>query len=268
MVSGIAPPDAGLLAGKDFTDDDVRRLETIASRAWPAAERIVLDGWLLRASGAPMRRVNSVLAQGDKGGMTLDERIEAVEDFYAGRNAPARFQLTSGSLPRNLDDALARRGYAIEAPTDVQTAATGSLFSAPPGPEIDLRTSADAAWMDVHAGAFNRGVSDVLGRIQGRKGFLSYRLRGDVVGVSLGVVEGAWLGIFGMRTRPAYRNRGIGGAMLAGLAAWALAESAAGVYLQVEQDNPDARRLYKRHGFRNVYSYHYRSLFPDDRNRP
>lgn len=52
--------------------------------------------------------------------MIFSDRIAAVEDFYAARNQPPRFQVTRGSLPDGLDDELEQRGYEVEAPVDIQ----------------------------------------------------------------------------------------------------------------------------------------------------
>ena len=115
--------------------------------------------------------------------------------------------------------------------------------------------------MEGYAGGFNRDVTTVIDQITAPTAFLTYTADSAVQGVALGVLAEAWLGIFGMQTRPEPRGRGIGTRMGGGLVAWALEQGAEGVYLQVEQDNPDARRLYERLGFRTVYGYHYRTLF-------
>ncbi|MBL7520861.1 GNAT family N-acetyltransferase, partial [Frankia sp. CNm7] len=66
------------------------------------------------------------------------------------------------------------------------------------------------------------------------------------------------------------RRRGGGGgggatAVLAALARWAVLAGARRAYLQVEQDNAAARRLYAGRGFLPVYRYTYRVLAPSGR---
>jgi len=275
-VSGIEAPGLTALGDQHFSDDQVRGLEAIAATAWPAAERQPLDGWLLRASPAPTRRVNSVLANAVETAMSLEARIDAVEDYYRRRRQPPRFQLTRGSCPNGLDAALADRGYEIEAPVDVQIAAAAALETTTGLDGTAMVRVTDTLtpdWMEVYSGGFNRDVTSVIEQISAPAAFLTLQdadgaqdgaqdgALGDALGVALGVLAEGWLGIFGMQTRVERRNQGFGRAMLAGLAAWALEEGAVGVYLQVEQDNPDARRLYERQGFRTVYTYHYRTLF-------
>jgi hypothetical protein len=77
-------------------------------------------------------------------------------------------------------------------------------------------------------------------------------------------LEGAWLYIFGMQTGAAFRRSWAGKAIAAGLAAWALADNARGVYFQREEDNPDVRPFYPSLEFQTVYAFHYRALFRDE----
>jgi len=64
-----------------------------------------------------------------------------------------------------------------------------------------------------------------------------------------------------MLTDPKLRNRGLGRALISALAGWAVEQGGIGLYLQVEDSNPAAARLYERLGFRGVYGYYYRTLW-------
>ncbi|MBT5514609.1 MAG: GNAT family N-acetyltransferase [Rhodospirillaceae bacterium] len=194
--------------------------------------------------------------------MIFSDRIAAVENFYAARNQPPRFQVTRGSLPDGLDDELEQRGYEVEAPVDIQiTRAEAMTTPASAEGTIHVGDELTPAWTEVYAAGFNRDVSAVIKQITGHPAFLTFQRDDEVLGVALGVYESAWLGIFGMQTRQSMRGKGIGSLMLKGLADWAVAQGALGLYLQVEQSNPRARALYERFGFRTVYAYHYRTLF-------
>ncbi|MEK9725905.1 MAG: GNAT family N-acetyltransferase [Rhodospirillaceae bacterium] len=260
----IAAPGPEVFTEDPLGDAHVRCLEAIATAAWPPAERRSVDGWVMRRSPAKTRRVNSTLVIRVDGGLTLAERIAAVEDYYTRHDQPPRFQISRAALPDGLDAELAVRGYQVEAPVDIQIAAPAGITRAgqvAPAGDIDIAARADDAWMAVYAEGFGRDVTTVTERIAAPTAFLSFRDGGAVVGVGLGVLEQGWLGLFGMLTRAERRGQGIGAAMAGRLAAWALEQGAVGVYLQVEKDNPGARRLYERLGFRTVYDYHYRTLF-------
>ncbi|MGH8882146.1 MAG: GNAT family N-acetyltransferase, partial [Stackebrandtia sp.] len=53
-------------------------------------------------------------------------------------------------------------------------------------------------------------------------------------------------------------------AVLTGLADWAAGRRLRNLYLQVEPDNAPAVRLYRRAGFTDAFTYHYRSLNPEN----
>ena len=95
-------------------------------------------------------------------------------------------------------------------------------------------------------------------RIGPQTAYASVHLDGQIVGIGLGVVERGWLGVFNMRTHEDYRKRGVATAVLHHLAHWGQTESATRIYLQVEQDNANAQRLYQNVGFTTLYAYHYR----------
>src|SRR5207249_1327841 len=98
----------------------IHELEELAANAWPAAVAQVVDGWRLRGNHGATRRANSVLANECGGRLGLEERLGLVEEFYARRRAPARFQICPASLPAGLDERLATRGYAAGDRTCVQ----------------------------------------------------------------------------------------------------------------------------------------------------
>src|SRR5205085_5862295 len=94
-------------------------------RAWPALEVVPDEAWLLRASHGLTRRGDSVLAR-PGGTSPLAERIARAEAFAAARERRSLFQLSPASEP-GLDEELARRGYAHEAPTAVMTTSLASF---------------------------------------------------------------------------------------------------------------------------------------------
>jgi GNAT superfamily N-acetyltransferase len=243
-------------------------LESVAARAWPAAEVEALGGWRLRYTSGVTRRGNSVWpgpgAPSDGGPGPLAAAIERAERFYAERGAPARFQLVPGC--EALDAALAERGYRTESPVSVQTVDLSLLAARPAGGagiEVEVADACSADWWSV-AGERSRFAtvqnvySGLLARIGARAGFALARRRGAPVATALGVADAAWAGVFSMLVLPEERRRGAARALLGGLARWASARGAERLYLQVERDNPAALALYASAGFRERYGYHYR----------
>ena len=248
-----------------MSNEQIRFLEELAANAWPAEMIQVIDGWRLRFTHNVHRRVNSVWPNEDNGRCPLPTKLELVEAFYHRRQAPVIYQLCPAAQPAELDEVLAERGYVIDAPTNVQTADLSIILpNTTAAYPATITTAFDEAWFafDVqaaqrshHTAHIRRGIME---RIGPQTAYVTVRLDEQIVGIGLGVVERDWLGIFGMRTHGDYRRRGVATAVLHHLVQWGEEERATHAYLQVEQDNLNAQRLYENVGFQTLYPYHYR----------
>ncbi len=247
-------------------DKRVFDLEETVVDAWPASESEELDGWLLRASGGPTHRGNSVATLEATGAHTLAQRIELAEAFYEARGKQPMFQIGPCAQPAGLDQALAERGYESEGhalnatatPSDVLARLRRSL-------EASVTERPSAAWLEL-AGRSSRFAAsyDVfigfLARLGTRCRFASARdAQGRLVATCLGISSEDRLGVYAMLTLPEARRKGAASAMLRALAESALAEHMRELYLLVEVDNAAARALYAQAGFVDVYPYHYRA---------
>jgi N-acetylglutamate synthase len=249
---------------------EIRELDALAARATAASLDVPLDGWLLRATvGIPFRRSNSVTPNGDV--PDLDAAIAAVEAFYRERELPVRFQISPAALPSGLDDELAARGYAIEAPVVIGVADTATVIArvgARAGDAI-VATGIDPDWVEEYANVHAdddvwRDRTRAYGHMLGGLGLptaaaVTGPKTAEPLGLGFAVGDGEWAGIFGMGTRPEARRRGAATAVLGGLARWAGDHGHPRLYLQVEEDNVAARALYARAGFTDAYGYHYRT---------
>lgn len=244
-----------------------RELEDTVVAAWPARDTQSLDGWLLRASGGPTHRGNSVATLEANSELALHERIARAEAWYAEREQPSLFQLGPCVAPSDLDAALAARGYRKEgeavlarATPDVVLRSTACSLAgsvaAQPSPEW-LRVAADAsrfaATRDVFLG--------FMARLGTRCRFVTaYSDTGLAIATCLGIWSGERLGVYAMLSLPEARRGGGGRAVLHALAQSAKADGARELYLLVEPSNVAARALYAASGFEDVYPYHYRRL--------
>jgi ribosomal protein S18 acetylase RimI-like enzyme len=239
---------------------EIRRLETLADRAWPPAEVRAHDGWELRAAGPGIgRRVNSV-APLDAGTLPLEEKVVAAEAFYRERGLPPTFKLTAAARPAALEDFLAARGYQVDAPVLILT----RPLQAASGPTPRLPEAPAPEWLAAntgipsHYGAAPAAFLDLLGRIRQPLAFASVKHRGEVAAIGMAVADGGWVGLFEIGTLPRRRRRGLATAVVGHLLAWAAGQGAQAVYLQVMEDNAPARALYARFGFEEAYRYWYR----------
>jgi len=103
----------------------LRELEEAIVDAWPASETEELDGWLLRASGGPTRRANSVATLEVGTALPVEARIERAEAWYRQRGLPALFQLGPCVAPGDLEHVLVARSYRKEGGAVAALAAAG-----------------------------------------------------------------------------------------------------------------------------------------------
>lgn len=233
---------------------EIRALEEVGYRIWVSPEVEELDGWRLRHARGLTGRANSVFPNA-AGALPLAEKLDRVEAWYAARGLPARWQLTGGSLPTPLHEALTERGYGC--PADPVSVETAVLPPVEPDPRVEVREEADASWVALWAST--RGSEDLdtaralLTGSPGRTAFA--RIEGAAVGRA--VAYDGWLGITSMVTLPEARRRGLARAIVASLVDWGRSAGCTRGLLQVESTNEPARALYRDLGFVEQYAYRY-----------
>lgn len=268
----VAVPAGDVIVVKEIpeltvTRRDVRDLEAAALHGWRALEAEWHGGWLLRASGGFTGRGNSCLALDDPG-RPPDDAVELVERWYRSRGLVPAIQMPE-PLGRALGPVLDARGWpAPEDRTFVMVAPVPVVLRVERAelPPVRIDDRPDDDWL---AGYHYRGgelpahAVDVLVNAD-TVGFASVD-DGARVAIARGAVSDApsgrrWLGVTAVEVAPAARRRGLGGHIVAGLAAWAQRLGATDVYLQVAEPNAPARATYRRAGFAEHHAYHYRRL--------
>jgi GNAT superfamily N-acetyltransferase len=249
----------------------VRDLEEAVVDAWPAVETLELDGWLLRASGGPTHRGNSVATLEVGTELSDVTRIAQAEAWYRERDKLPMFQIGPRVAPKDLDQLLAERGYRIEGEAVTAVSEPAEILERlRKGPlETSVASKPSEAWLEVGVRATRFASTPeifqgFLTRLGSRCRFALVRdARGEPIASGLGITSEDRLGLYAMFTLPHLRRKGAGKALLRALAQSALSDQMRELYLLVETDNV-ARGLYAQAGFRDVYSYHYR-VFDDAR---
>ncbi len=243
------------------TDDAT--LERIAALGWPGQEQERLGDWLLRASGGFTGRGNSVLPLGEVG-RPLGEAVEAVIAWYRERGLPPTAQVPL-PLRTDVDDELDRRGWRAFNRTHVLTGRVELLMQSSggqPTSPVQLEPTPSPAWLGGYhyrGAELPAGAADVLA-LGANPVFASIEVGGAVVAVGRGIVDEGWLGVTAVTVDEAYRRRGLGSAIMTGLAAWGAVQGAHSSYLQVAAENTAALQMYDRLGMRRHHDYQYRRL--------
>ncbi|MDY0911800.1 GNAT family N-acetyltransferase [Rathayibacter festucae] len=250
---------------------DPRLLDRLAADAWPPLERRALGGWWLRAAGGVTKRANSVLTSGPVD--DAEQAIAAAEAFAREQGIPPLFQLGPATLPADLPERLARRGYAPHERTLVLTGSVTEALAAlgPAAAEaaesIETADAPDEDWLslwwsvDGRGGDSERAIAQRI--LEGCDS--SYALLREASGpAACGRLARAtaedgepWVGLFALATRPDARRRGHAATILRALLEQAAARGTDRLWIQVLADNAAARRLYASLGCRESSHYEY-----------
>ncbi len=295
----VSVPISAVVAGKPVPPPPTRRgaphralgwesLEDVAADGWRPVEQEWLgsrgQGWRLRAAEGFTGRANSVLAVGDPG-LALPDAVDAAERWYAERGLPARFCVPwpldaprlaaddDGEQARDtpLDAELRARGYRLDTPTLVLTAAAREIAAAvsapgtpalPGGLSVTLDDEPDDAWLAVYRyrGQELAPVARRLLLSAPAQAFVSVRDGERTVAVGRAASSRGWTGVTAMDVATSHRRRGLGRRVLGAVAEWALARGDRSLYLQVAEHNAAGRALYGSVGFADHHGYHYRLL--------
>jgi GNAT superfamily N-acetyltransferase len=229
--------------------DDLRAIEHVHVRAWPALETADVQGWLWRYSGGGSQRANSVSTvsfDGDDPGAAIDD----IEARYRASGAIPRFHTYDLTAPSGLTDLLRGRGYAEgESTTTMAMPVTSRQLPA----DVVIAERADPEWHEVYLGAITESRriinAKILAAVPPPFAWFSCRRGGRTISTGLCVADGAFAVIECMATRAEARRQGGADAVLAGIEAWAAARGVRTLALQVVATNPPALALYRGFGF-------------------
>lgn len=203
----------------------------------------------------------------------LERLVQEAERFYALRSLPAVFQISAATGAKELDEILARRGYAIGGASEVWTMrlreggahqpSEGARRQQQGGAEWSLRCDdqPDDGWFDCafdEAEERRRVHEQIVRRVPAPRLYVAMMVDGVAAGCGMANSARGYTGIFCMATRPAYRRRGIGLALVHALCAWSGEQGDQCAFLQVMAENQAAKGLYQQVGFGFEYGYHYR----------
>jgi N-acetylglutamate synthase len=241
---------------------EIRIFEELILNTSGALKQMMYDGWVLRSSpGSRVKRANSITALYPST-QPISEKIDYCETIYAKENSVLRFRINEFSEPENLDKQLANRGYEKVEPTLLMPLALENKDNKPTtsgGVQLPLDD-----WLEInHAlrGNSKETIEAHRTRLQSIPfPFTPIALfdNGDPVCIGLGIQQGNHFGLFDIFTPDEQRDHGYATLVTCHLLAAAWRQQAHIAFLQVEETNAGARKIYERLGFRSLYRYWYR----------
>jgi GNAT superfamily N-acetyltransferase len=236
--------------------------------AWPALQHMLYDGWILRFSKGYTKRANSVNPLCPS---TIDtqEKIAYCEAQYKTYGLTPIFRITPFA-PDDLDPMLEARGYEKIDTTLILHRDLGQNVAAiSESRETVFSGRVHETFLDDWLPIYCRFKSsplekhqthrEILEAIPGQCYYATLTAGDDPVACALGVLEGAFFGLFDVVTAPEHRQKGYGTALISSMLDWAQQNGARHAHLGVVELNSPARRLYDKLGFhQEVYRYWYR----------
>ncbi len=247
---------------KALMDDFSWTVAETLMNARPCPAEVYLDGWILRASGGPVRRTNSVNST-PRRNENFDMIILGAETIYHRLGQASIFKVLS--FDAAIDGTLAERGYRAEGLSHVLLA---DLDGEPPSSGITVdRDRPSAAWLEAWR-TINRvetgGLTEAaflaaIGNLVLPAAFALRRVDGEPVSLAYGVTHRGLLTLEAVGTHPDHRGRGYARDVVSSLMQWARGSGLQQACLAVEAGNAPALKLYRSLGFdRELYRYHYR----------
>ena len=238
---------------------EIRRLEELAFRGWPALESRDLAGWRQRFSRGYTKRANSINSLG------IDARCEpeivsALESPYLALGQTPAWRLTPLAPPA-IAPLLAARGYRTIERSLVKVCPLHAGFAA--DPDVKILPAPTPAWIDAfrtHSPVppqHGETMQRMLAAIAAPAGFAFVEEAGQPMAMAIGAIEGDHMGLFDVLVMPHARRRGLARRVTESLYAWAWGNGARFAYLQVVATNTAALPLYEAQGFRTAYAYEY-----------
>ncbi len=251
-----------------FCEALLSRIEDAGINASAPREQRWVDGWLVRLSPGKAKRARCIQAVAP-GRLGIDDKLALCLPLFDEAGLQPLVRITPFSQPQGLDRQLEARGMVQV--DDTRVMALASLDDLARG-RIDLGAvvaiepaapATFAEWIGLARGsspAERRAHAERIGRpAVPRHGVLARDRHGEIVAAGQVVIDGDVAGIYDVFTTEAARGRGHAERLCRQLLAWSAQRGARIGYLQVDAANEAARRIYRRLGFADAYTYYYRT---------
>jgi GNAT superfamily N-acetyltransferase len=234
-----------------------RQIEETSLNAWPALNVLFYDGWILRFANGYTKRANSITPL-YRGELDVYSKIDFCAQQYRQQGLQPIFRLSKINNVAGLDARLAAQAYEKIDQTSVRGRPLQGEFELAAGADVIDLTVWLQIFHELNPGRDMETHQAILERVIGRLCPMVLSNGADKVACGLGILQGAYFGLFDIVTRESERRKGYGRQLTKSLLAWGQEQSAVYAYLQVMLNNKPAQSLYQQVGFSEQYQYWYR----------
>lgn len=243
------------------------RVEDAGLNASAPPQQRWIDGWLVRFCPGKAKRARCVnaLAAGHLG---VEEKLHLCRAVYQQAHLPLVVRITPFSRPSGLDRRLDELGMGSLDDTRVMLRPDIGGCAPEPWPDgVSLHRLSRSAFAQTVGQMRKSSLAQQQAHAQRLElspvPFDGWAVRRSGTGQTIAcgqiAIEADMVGIYDVFTDEAERNQGWSRRLCAHLLAQAGRQGVRVAYLQVDAGNAPARAVYRRLGFEDAYTYHYRA---------
>lgn len=264
----------------------IKLIEEISLNAWPSHKIELYDGWLIRFSHNYTHRTNSVTQVGASL-IPINDKIAYCEKIYQNYHTPTIFKI-SPLLDDSFDLLLEKKGYEIQHVTEVMTmdfcdfqpyqpitaeyeyygrnSGLPSFVAYPNDIIVRLQDRITDDWINAlfrlngtSNPTLRRIVPSMFKAIPKETIVARIEMDGHMVASGLGIMDRDHVGLYAIYVDANYRHKKLARSICSTILSEAQKKQATHAYLQVVQGNTYAKQLYSSLGFKDLYTYWFRS---------
>ena len=240
---------------------EIRDIELMLMRTWPALDEKRYDGWILRFSEGYTKRSNCINPLYESY-FELEEKYEYCKKIYEEKKLPIVYKIIDTEVSIVVDEFLKNKGLEKR---DMVTVKEIELTNVNYNlKNINVSWGFNKEWYDfyVKENKLNKQEENIFKELlqkNDKNNMYVYKLEeNEIIAVAMGVVEKNKIGIFNVYVKDTYRKKGYATEILEGLLVEARKINVEKAYLQVMETNEKAIKLYKKMGFVPKYRTWYR----------
>lgn len=240
---------------------EIRNIELMLMRTWPALEERIYDGWVLRFSKGYTKRSNCINPLYESY-FDLEEKFKYCKKIYEEKGQQLIYKIIDTEVSLVVDEFLEKKGLEKK---DMVTVKEIDLTNIDYNlKNIKINWGFSKEWYEFYSKENKLSIEEkvVLKELlkkNDKNNVYVYKTENkEIIAVAMGSIEKNSMGIFNVYVKDTYRKKGYATEILEGLLVEARKINVEKAYLQVMETNEKALNLYRKMGFVPKYRTWYR----------